>query len=168
MVVRPPGILTFAGRRYRCALGRSGIVEAKHEGDGGTPTGRFPLRRVYYRPDRIAPPVTALPVQGLMPADGWSDDPTDPNYNRLVFRPRPTRSETLWRDDAVYDVIVEIGFNDDPPVAGHGSAIFIHVARADFEPTEGCVALAIADLRDLLGRISPNTACVISSRPEPA
>lgn len=168
IVVRPPGILTFAGRTYRCALGRSGIVETKTEGDGATPAGRFPLRRVFYRADRIARPETALAVRTLSPTDGWSDDPADPDYNRFVRRPRVPRSEALWRDDALYDLVVEIGFNDDPPIAGRGSAIFVHVARPDFGPTEGCVALPVADLRAILGRIEPGAAVAISSSPRPA
>ncbi|MBL8673626.1 MAG: hypothetical protein JNL07_01960, partial [Rhodospirillales bacterium] len=90
---------------------------------------------------------TSLPVRAIAEADGWCDDPASPDYNRPVILPHPARHERLWRDDGLYDVLVEIGHNDDPPRAGLGSAIFMHVARPGYAPTEGCVALRIEDLR---------------------
>lgn len=149
---------TFAGRRFRCTVGRGGFVRDKREGDGATPIGRWPLRRVLYRPDRLNAPATRLPAAALSPADGWCDDPQDAAYNRPVRLPYAGRHERLWRDDALYDVIVVLGHNDDPPVPGRGSAIFLHVARPDFAPTEGCVALARDDLLELLRRAAPDTA----------
>lgn len=146
----------IAGRReFHCALGPAGIVGKKREGDGGTPVGRFPLRRVLYRADRMKPPATGLPTAALNPDDGWCDAPDDPNYNRPVTLPYPASHERLWRDDAVYDIIVILGHNDDPPVPGHGSAIFLHVARPDFTDTEGCVALALEDLKTVLAACGP-------------
>ncbi len=50
--------------------------------------------------------------------------------------------ERLWRRDEIYDCIVVLGYSDDPPVPGAGSAIFLHVARPGYPATEGCVALA--------------------------
>lgn len=152
IVVRPPGEAAWRGRRARCALGRTGVVPlaAKREGDGATPAGVFALRRVLYRADRLAAPTTALPLVALAESDGWCDDPGDANYNRAVTLPYPAGHELLWRDDGVYDVVCVIGHNDDPPTPGRGSAIFLHVARPDFAATQGCVALALADLLDLL------------------
>lgn len=156
------GALTWPGGRARCVLGRAGIVTDKQEGDGGTPTGRFAFRRVLYRPDRRPAPATGLPVSALSPDDGWCDDPADAAYNRPVRLPHPASAERLWRDDHVYDVIVVLGHNDDPPVAGRGSAIFMHLANAAVGPTEGCVALARDDLDRLLAVLKPGDAIVIS------
>jgi L,D-peptidoglycan transpeptidase YkuD (ErfK/YbiS/YcfS/YnhG family) len=150
ITVTPPGRLVCAGRSFRCALGRGGIVLDKAEGDGGTPAGAWPLRRVLYRPDRLDCPDTGLPTEGIAADQGWCDDPAHPDYNRLIRLPFPAGYEKLWRGDAVYDVIVVLGHNDDPPVPGKGSAIFMHVARPDFSPTEGCVALALQDLLAVL------------------
>jgi L,D-peptidoglycan transpeptidase YkuD (ErfK/YbiS/YcfS/YnhG family) len=50
---------------------------------------------------------------------------------------------------------VVLGHNDDPPVAGLGSAIFLHVADPGGRPTEGCVAVALADLLGLLAECRP-------------
>ncbi len=152
ITILPPDHLTWNGRRVRCALGRNGIRSDKKEGDGATPAGFFPLRRVLYRADRIPAPETDLPVQPLKAEDGWCDDSADPAYNQRVKRPFAAHHEALWRDDHVYDVIVELGHNDDPPVPGLGSAVFLHVARPGYEPTEGCVALRMEDLLALLAQ----------------
>ena len=135
---------------WRCAVGASGITEDKAEGDGATPVGRFPLRRVLYRPDRVAAPETTLTTAPIDRDDGWCDDPGDTAYNRAVRLPYPASHERMWRDDHLYDVVVILGHNDDPPQAGLGSAIFLHVARPDYGPTEGCVALALPDLLEVL------------------
>ena len=155
--------LRWEGRTYRCALGRTGVRMDKREGDGATPAGRFPLRRVLYRPDRLSTPTTPLPVAPLMLEDGWCDDPADPQYNRLVRLPYAGRHEELWRVDALYDVIVVVGHNDAPVIAGMGSAIFMHVASADYRPTQGCVALARQDLLDILAGAGPDTALEIAA-----
>lgn len=144
-----------AGLRFRCVLGKGGAKSAagKREGDGASPIGAWPARRVYYRPDKGPAPETGLPVIALRPEDGWSDDPGEASYNQLVALPCRGSHERLWRGDGVYDLIVELGYNEDPPVEGMGSAIFLHVARPDYPPTEGCVALAEADLRAVLKQL---------------
>ncbi|HEV7693593.1 MAG TPA: L,D-transpeptidase family protein [Hyphomonadaceae bacterium] len=151
------GQLRWPGGQARCALGRGGLLQAsdKRESDGATPIGMWPMRRVLYRPDRLQRPVTALPVTRLTPQMGWCDDPMDVEYNRQVRLPFHARHEVLWREDHVYDVIVELGVNDDPVITGRGSAIFLHVARPDYSPTEGCVACALPDLRELIGEARP-------------
>ncbi|MCB9948555.1 MAG: L,D-transpeptidase family protein [Rhodospirillaceae bacterium] len=153
LIVTPDGWLRFAGRRWRCALGRAGIRHDKREGDGATPVGRFPLRRLLYRADRVGRPATALPAAAIAPEDGWCDDAAHPDYNRQVILPFPAGHERLWRDDGLYDLLVVLGHNDDPVIAGAGSAIFLHVARPGYEPTEGCVALDRDDLATLLARV---------------
>lgn len=150
--------LTWGSRTIRCALGRTGIVDDKHEGDGGTPSGVLPVRRVLYRADRLAPLQTPIPITALEPNDGWCDDPADDAYNRYVKLPHPKSCESLWRSDHLYDVIVVLGHNDDPVVPGRGSAIFLHVAKPDYGPTEGCIALDLSDLIELLAAIDLDSA----------
>jgi L,D-peptidoglycan transpeptidase YkuD (ErfK/YbiS/YcfS/YnhG family) len=149
----------------RCALGRAGVVENKCEGDGGTPAGLWPLRAALFRRDRLGTLATALPAHPLAPDDGWCDDPADPCYNRMVRLPYPARCERLWRADRLYDIVVPLGYNDDPVVSGAGSAIFLHVARADFAPTEGCAALALGDLLAVLAAVRPGAAVRIIGDP---
>ena len=144
------GNLVLWKETFRVALGRGGVRAEKCEGDGTTPVGLLVLRRVLYRADRGAAPVCAVPVRPILPRDGWCDDPADAAYNRPVRLPIDASAEPLWRDDAIYDIIGVLGWNDEPVRPWLGSAIFLHVARDDFAPTEGCVALALDDLRRVL------------------
>jgi len=157
------GILRWPGGEARCALGRSGVTPAaaKREGDGASPVGRWPMRQVYYRPDRMARPATALPVEALIPEAGWCDDPASPLYNRPILVPFAASHEKLWREDHAYDLIVVLGYNDDPALPGMGSAIFLHLARPDYSPTEGCVACATDALLNLLAAANPGDALEI-------
>ena len=148
-------VLDWGAGPRRCAIGPGGIARKTGEGDGVTPIGVFALREVFYRADRIAAPATILPLWKLAPDDGWCDAPADENYNQLVKLPYPASAETLWRDDHLYDIIVVIGFNDDPVYTGKGSAIFLHLAKPDYAPTAGCVALTEADLRAALEQLQP-------------
>ena len=155
--------LDCGGRSFACVIGRGGFALTKKEGDGATPVGVFPLRRLYYRADRLAAPATGLPRQPLQPDDGWCDAPGDSAYNRPVRHPYPAPAEHLWRDDGVYDLIVVIGHNDRPVIAGAGSAIFLHCARPDRRPTEGCIALARDDLLSVLEFCDTKTSIDIGS-----
>ncbi len=164
----------MAGRRARgkmlagcgvipCALGPAGLVGDKREGDGGTPKGRFGLRGVWQRGDRmkgLRPPVL-LPWRRTRPDDGWCDAPRDARYNRPVRLPFRGSAEAMWRQDGLYDLVVEIRYNLDCPRKGRGSAIFLHVAHADLRPTAGCVAVRKADLMRLWPRLSRRTKLVI-------
>ncbi len=154
----------FSGGRYTCVLGRAGIRPDKREGDGATPVGSFPLRRVLYRADRLDAPKTALPVTAISENDGWCDAPTDANYNKPVTLPYSASAENMWRDDGLYDVVVVLGHNDAPIVPGAGSAIFLHVMPENNGTTAGCVALARDDLLDLLSKVDATTTITIQPR----
>ena len=163
LVVHAPDRLSAGGRTFRCAIGRNGARNDKTEGDGATPAGRFALHRVLYRADRLSRPDTGLPATPLAADQGWCDDPTEPFYNQPVQLPFAGGHEVLWREDPVYDVIVVLGHNDAPAVPGKGSAIFMHVARPGYGPTEGCIALALADLLEVLALCGPGDTIAISS-----
>ena len=149
-VVGADGIVQSGARRFRARLGLGGIRTDKQEGDGATPAGLLPLRRVLYRADRLSRPRCAVPVAPLAPNDGWCDDPGDRRYNQLVRLPCEARHEELWRADGLYDVVGVLGWNDAPAVPRRGSAIFLHVASPDGAPTAGCVALPLPDLLQVL------------------
>lgn len=165
LIVTPHGAsearLDWGQGARRAAIGRGGIGSKSGEGDGITPVGTFPLRRLLYRADRLTLPRTGLLVAELSPDDGWCDAPVDPAYNTLVKRPYPTSSEELWRADHIYDLITVIGFNDDPVVRGKGSAIFLHIARPAYSHTAGCVALALPDLLEVLALLGPDDTITI-------
>jgi L,D-peptidoglycan transpeptidase YkuD (ErfK/YbiS/YcfS/YnhG family) len=157
------GRLSWPGGAAAAVCGRGGVRSDKREGDGASPAGSFPLLPGFYRADRIALPPTGLAMTPLRPSDGWVDDPADPHYNRLVSLPYPDHHEEMWRADGLYDLVVPIGYNTDPPVPGRGSVIFLHVARPDFAPTEGCIAVARDVLAGLLGLLGPGSTITIRS-----
>ena len=155
------GRLSWPGGETRAACGRGGVRADKREGDGASPEGIFPLLYGYYRADRIARPASGLTMTALQPDDGWVDDPADPNYNRPVKLPYPASHEEMWLTDGLYDLVVVIGYNTDPVVPGRGSAIFLHVARPDFSPTAGCIAIGREVLAGLLGLLGPGSRITI-------
>lgn len=157
------GWLQHGTQRYRCALGQGGVRQDKREGDGATPAGLYPLRRLLYRADRLARPDSKLPMAEIQPEDGWCDAPDDAAYNKAVTLPYGASAEAMWRADGLYDLVVITGHNDNPVVPGRGSAIFIHVASPDYGPTEGCVALARQDLLALLPVLDDNSEIQIGS-----
>jgi len=157
IIVRSETRLEAGGKTYACVVGRNGITPHKSEGDGATPVGRFPLRSLRYRADRIDPPITHLETRALTPIDGWCDAPDHPLYNHPVTLPFEASHERLWREDNLYNLIIDLGYNDMPVEAGRGSAIFFHVMSEDASPTEGCVALHQADLLDVLALCKPDT-----------
>lgn len=158
------GKFTGAGITCPCAIGRGGVLAAaqKREGDGTSPQGVWRLKRVLYRPDRLPRPDTALPVVPLKPSDGWCDDADHPLYNRPVTLPFAGSHEKLWREDHVYDLIVELDHNDHPIIPGLGSAVFFHLAHEDYRPTEGCVAVALEHMRAVLAAMSTESMLEIS------
>jgi len=154
--------LNWGAGEKRAAIGPAGIAVKGGEGDGITPRGRFAVREIFYRADRIAAPRTSLPLRRIAPDDGWCDAPSDPNYNRLVKLPYPASAEHMWRDDHLYDLVAVLGYNDDPVVAGKGSAIFLHLAKPDYSPTQGCVALATGDLLEAIEQLQLGDQVVIT------
>ncbi|AMN38683.1 L,D-transpeptidase family protein [Rhodoplanes sp. Z2-YC6860] len=143
------------------ALGRGGIRANKREGDGGTPRGTFRLKRLWWRADRVARPLTHLPIRPITGVDGWCEDPADRRYNQPIRLAKGHPGDRLKREDGLYDFIIEIDHNTRPRIAGRGSAVFVHVARPGFAPTAGCVALKTGALKRLLAQVGPKTRIVI-------
>jgi L,D-peptidoglycan transpeptidase YkuD (ErfK/YbiS/YcfS/YnhG family) len=155
------GILHAGPLTLPAALGRGGIKANKREGDGATPRGAFRLKRLWWRADRHPRPSTLLPVRRITGADGWCEDPADRRYNLPLALPPGSKADRLKREDRLYDFIVEIDHNTRPRIAGRGSAVFVHVARPEFAPTAGCVALTMPALRRLLARLGPRTKIMV-------
>ncbi len=153
--------LAFADFAIDCAIGKGGAcsAQAKQEGDGCTPLGRWPVRGALLRPGRVQV-MPAIAWRWTRPGDGWSDGIDDPAYNRPVQLPRRFSAETLQRADEAYDMIVVLGHNDAPPAPGAGSAIFFH-CWLDGHPTEGCVAIARSAMLRLLPLLTPDTVMEI-------
>jgi L,D-peptidoglycan transpeptidase YkuD (ErfK/YbiS/YcfS/YnhG family) len=158
---RSRGVLIAGRLAIPVILGRAGIRANKREGDGATPRGRFRLRRLWWRADRNSRPPTLLPTVRIDRRIAWCEDPGDRRYNRPFRRSANEPGDRLWRNDRLYDVIIEIDYNTRPRVACRGSAVFLHLARPERSPTAGCVAFAASDLRRLLARLGPKTRILI-------
>lgn len=151
------GTLVAGNLRLPCALGRSGITRRKCEGDGCTVLGKFDLIQAFYRQDRVRRPITRLPLHPLRPHDGWCDAPNDRRYNHKVTLPYQPSHEKMWREDSVYDIVIDLSINRRPVIKGRGSALFLHMARPNYEPTAGCIAVAPRHMARLLALIGPKT-----------
>ncbi len=156
----------FGDRIWRAAVGRSGIAPKRAEGDGISPTGCWPIRRVLYRADKLpSAPVTVFPTAVIAPDDGWCDAPEHPAYNRPVKLPFAASHEEMWRADDLYDIVVVLGQNDDPVIPGAGSAIFLHVASAGYGSTAGCASMTRDDLLEFLALAGPDTRLCFREAP---
>ncbi len=168
MVVRPrpgdqrQGLLVVANRVLRCAIGKGGIRAVKREGDGATPLGPMRLLSAFVRRDRPRRLVSSLALDPIRPGDGWCDAPGDRNYNRPVRLPYGASHEKMRREDHLYDVVIVLDANIRPRRRGMGSAIFFHLARPGYTPTEGCVAISAHDMAWLLPRLSPRTVMTVT------
>ena len=149
------GLLRLGPLTVRCALGRSGVTARKREGDGATPRGDHAVLSAFVRRERWGmPPRGALSMQAIGAEDGWCDAPEDPSYNRPVSLPHRASAEAMSREDQLYDAVVVLDYNMTRRVRGVGSAIFFHVARAGYAPTEGCIAVSHRDMRRLLPHLA--------------
>jgi L,D-peptidoglycan transpeptidase YkuD (ErfK/YbiS/YcfS/YnhG family) len=149
------GLLRIGATTLSCALGRNGTGIFKREGDGKTPLASMEVLFGFYRHDRW-PVMSRQPW--LLPAGahlGWCDAPGDQNYNRAVPRPYPASHETLTRDDGLYDCVIVLNWNMKTRARNRGSAIFLHIAREGYQPTEGCIAVSRNDMIRLVKVIRP-------------
>ncbi len=149
----PRGLLIAGALALPCAIGKGGVGVKKREGDAITPLGRHKIRYWLRRPEFLAG--RPLAKQPIRPNQGWCDDSRSFAYNRPVALPFRGSCERLWRADGLYDLIGVLDYNMRPRILDRGSAIFLHLAKADLSPTAGCLALRRADLRRLLPRLNP-------------
>ncbi|XDZ65731.1 L,D-transpeptidase [Alphaproteobacteria bacterium LSUCC0684] len=157
-------VLKCGSRRIPCRIGRNGIIPAgdKREGDGCTPAGDWSLRSVFFRADRLDEPRTSLECRPITRLDGWCDEGDHPAYNTLVQLPFAASHEALWRQDGAYDIIVVLGYNDDPVQPHRGSAIFFHCLAEGQTETAGCVAIRRDDMLEVLAMISADAVMLIT------
>ena len=143
--------------KVKCAIGKRGIGIKKKEGDNITPKGKFKIKLIMYRKDRISNFKTKFTKLGINKKMGWCDDPRSKHYNKLIRFPFSYNAEKLYRNDNIYDIVMVLNFNTNPIIKNKGSAIFIHVAKKNYKNTEGCIALRKKDLKVLAKKINKKT-----------
>ena len=156
IIINKSGYLKYKKLKFKCALGKAGIGKKKREGDNVTPTGTFKIVKIYYRSDRVKKISSKLRLIEITKNMGWCDDPNSKNYNKLINLPSKYSHEKLFKKNNIYNVIVVLNYNMKPIIKNKGSAIFIHIAKNNYQPTQGCIALKKNDLLKLLSKISRN------------
>ena len=155
--------LTYNKLKVKCAIGKKGIGHKKKEGDLVTPRGKFRIKYILYREDRVKIS-TKLKKKVIKKNLGWCNDPKSKQYNKLVKLPFIFKHEKLYKKENTYDIILVLNFNMDPVKKNKGSAIFIHIAKKNFKKTEGCIAIKKGDLIKIVNEINPFTKVKISFR----
>ena len=153
--------ISYNNYKAKCAVGKRGISIKKKEGDLITPKGTFKIREIFYRKDRVQNLKTRLKKTAIRKNMGWCDDPKSKKYNKLIYFPFKYSAEKLYRRENIYDIILVLNFNMNPVKKNKGSAIFIHVAKKSFQPTQGCIALNKFELIKLVKSIKINTVIKI-------
>ena len=153
--------LYFKNYKLRCAIGKSGISHKKKEGDNKTPKGEFKLKYILYRNDRVRHLQTHIMKKKITKNMGWCDDPTSKKYNKLIKFPFNKNAEKLWLKNNIYDVIIITNYNSNPIIKMKGSAIFLHIAKKNYQSTMGCVAVSKKDMRLLISKIKKNSNLII-------
>lgn len=149
--------LYFDNKKYKCSLGKKGLTKNKVEGDLKTPTGVFRPIKCYYRSDKLNKPITKLVCKKIKKNMGWCNDVNSKYYNKEIILPKKISHEKLFRGDDLYDIIIVINFNTKKIIKNKGSAIFLHICRKNYKPTEGCVAVSKKNLLEILNRTSNKT-----------
>ena len=153
--------ISYNNYKAKCAVGKRGISIKKKEGDFITPKGTFKIREIFYRKDRVQNLITRIKKTVIRKNMGWCDDPKSKKYNKLIYFPFKHSAEKLYRRENIYDIILVLNFNMNPVKKNKGSAIFIHVAKKNFQPTQGCIALNKFELIKLVKSIKINTVVKI-------
>jgi L,D-peptidoglycan transpeptidase YkuD (ErfK/YbiS/YcfS/YnhG family) len=156
IIINKSSYLKYKNFRFRCALGKAGIGKKKKEGDNITPKGLYKIVKIYYRKDRIKKISSKFKLIKITKNIGWCDDPNSEKYNKIVNLPTKYSYEKLYRKDNVYDLILVLNYNMSPVIKNKGSAIFIHITKKKYQPTQGCVALKKNNLLKLISKINKN------------
>ena len=156
--------LTYENYKVKCALGKRGIAFKRKEGDFVTPKGKYKIKYILYRKDRIKKIDSKIKKIAIKKNMGWCNDSKSKNYNRLVKLPSVYNFEKLFKNNNTYDILIVLDYNMNPTIKNKGSAIFIHVAKKNYKKTEGCIALKKNDLLKIVKKLKKNTVVKIVSQ----
>ena len=149
--------LTYENYKVKCALGKRGIAFKRKEGDLVTPKGKYKIKYILYRRDRIKDINSKIKKIAIKKNMGWCNDSKSKNYNRLIKLPSVYSFERLFKKNNTYDILIVLNYNMRPTIKNKGSAIFIHVAKKNYKKTEGCIALKKSDLLKIIKKLKKNT-----------
>ena len=154
-------LLLYKDYKFKCSIGKTGLTNSKKERDLSTPKGSFKLGWVYYRKERIKKIKCKEKKKPITKYMGWCDDPSSNKYNKEIKFPFKYSSEKLYKKENIYDIFVNIKYNQQPIIKGKGSAVFLHLTNKKYKPTKGCVAVVKNDLIKILSLINKKTKIII-------
>ena len=146
--------LKYNKLKVKCAIGKKGIGYKRKEGDLITPKGKYKIKYILYRKDRVKKVQSKIKKIIIRKNMGWCNDPLSKKYNKLVKLPTNCSCEKLYKRENIYDIILVLNYNMNPIIKNKGSAIFIHIATKKYTPTKGCLAISKKNLKILLEKIS--------------
>ena len=149
--------LSISDYKIKCVVGKRGIGVKRKEGDQITPKGKYKIKSILYRNDRISNFKTTINKLAIKKDMGWCDDPKSNQYNKLVKFPFPFRAERLHITNNTYDIVLVLNYNLNPTIKNKGSAIFLHIAKKNYKKTEGCIAVKKIELRKIIKIINKKT-----------
>ena len=161
IIINKSKYLKYKDLKFKCAIGKAGIRKKKKEGDNITPKGIYKIVKIYYRDDRIKKISSKFKLIKITKKMGLCDDPKSKKYNQLIKLPKKYSHEKLYKKNNTYDLLLVLDYNMKPIVKNKGSAIFIHVAKRNYKPTAGCIALKKKDLLKLTKIIKLSTKILI-------
>ena len=154
-------LLLYRGYKLKCSIGKLGTNKSKKEGDFTTPKGLFSLGPLYYRKDKIKFLKCKIRKKTINKNSGWCDDIKSTKYNSEITFPFKFKAEKLYRKDSIYDILINIKYNQLNVKKNKGSAIFLHLCNKKYKPTKGCIALQKKDLLKIVPHINKNTKILI-------
>ena len=154
--------LLYKDYKLKCSIGKSGIKYLKKEGDLATPKGTFKLGLLYYRKDRNKFIKSKIKKKIIKKHMGWCNDYKSKEYNQEINFPFKYSAEKLYRRDKIYDILINIKYNNNPIKKKRGSAIFLHLANKNYKPTKGCIAITKKDFLKILPLINMKTKISIT------
>ena len=160
-IIIKKNLLSYRSYKLKCSIGKCGITSSKKEGDLTTPKGVFSLGLLYFRKDRNQYFKTKLKKRVIKKNMGWCDDVKSKKYNKEIYYPFKYKAEKLYRKDKIYDIFLNIKYNQSPAVKGKGSAIFLHLTDKNYKPTRGCVAIKKKDFLKILPLINKRTRILV-------
>ena len=149
--------LTYKNYKVKCTIGKRGIGYKKKEGDQITPLGRYKIKYILYRKDRVKKINSGIKTIEITKNMGWCNDPNSKQYNKIIKLPSAFSYEKLYRRENIYDIILVLNYNMNPAKKNKGSAIFIHIAKKNYKKTEGCVAIKKNEILKILKFLKSET-----------
>ena len=156
--------LIYGNYKAKCAIGKRGIGYKRKEGDLITPKGKYKIKYILYRKDRVKKVQSKIKKIIIRKNMGWCNDPLSKKYNKLVKLPTNCSCEKLYKRENIYDIILVLNYNMNPIIKNKGSAIFIHVASKNYKKTEGCIALKKIHLLKVIKKLKINTLVKIENQ----